>query len=357
MMDDREHDRDQRVDHLFLECLNLSPEARSTRLSEACGGDTTLRREVEELLQADERAETKFSGLLPSHAAELVRASVNPAADIRTGQQVGPFRLQKRLARGGFGTVYLAERSKPYHEQVAVKLLHADKLESPELVQRVLREMQVLSELRHPNIVNQLMAGLTDSGEPFIAMEFVDGLPLDRFCDENRLSIRARLELVQRVCDAVRFAHEHGWLHRDLKPGNILVTKDGAPKLLDFGIAKFVQYEQDENQDCLTIAPLGTPQYMSPEQIRGAEVDESSDVYSLGVMLYEVLTGVRVMSMLLRNSSSPGWEEMRRCICEVVPPRPSLAVSGEPDASAALIAANRSTRPRKTQTDPWQRPG
>lgn len=240
--------------------------------------------------------------------------------------RAGPYELLEELGRGGMGVVYLAQRADgQFEKRVAVKLLHADE-HSEEILSRFELEQQVLAGLEHPGIARLIDGGLTDEGNPFLVMELVEGIPIDRWCEERRLSVDERLSLFQEVCLAVDSAHRSFVVHRDLKPGNILVTPEGQPKLLDFGIAKVLADPSGPPQEEATRAELRpmTPAYASPEQVSGAPITTSADVYSLGVILYQLLTGR--LPLLPGEGTATAWE---RAIAEEEPPAPST-VEGLP---------------------------
>jgi serine/threonine protein kinase len=257
----------------------------------------------------------------------------------RDPESIGPYRVLERVGEGGMGTVYRAEQREPVRRIVAVKVVRPG-LDTAEVLARFDAERQALALMNHPNVARVLDAGATDVGLPYFAMEYVSGVPLTRYCDESRLTVRQRLELFLEVCQAVQHAHQKGIIHRDLKPSNILVSQsDGGPvpKIIDFGIAKATSQALTEHTLCTRSgAMIGTPEYMSPEQAStgGVDVDTRSDIYSLGVILYELLTG----SLPLDGGSlrRAGAEEMVRMIRETEPVRPSTRVGGSaPDEPAA----------------------
>ncbi|HSS49567.1 MAG TPA: serine/threonine-protein kinase, partial [Thermoanaerobaculia bacterium] len=288
------------VDRVFAAVLERPPAERPEALDAACAGDSELQREVEQLLAADER----IGSFLELPAAELL-GLVPPGGE---GGRAGPYRLLRRLGSGGMGTVYLARRDDEQYERlVAVKVLRWG-LDTPEARLQFLAERQILARLEHPNIARLYDGGTTAEGQPYLVMELVEGLPVDGFCDLQRLSVERRLQLFRRICAAVQYAHQNLLVHRDLKPANILVTAEGEPKLLDFGIAKRLEKEDRDGGDWSaggeagsgaehdgvhTLAGLRimTPLYASPEQVQGNAITTASDVYSLGVLLYELLTG------------------------------------------------------------------
>jgi len=309
-------ERWQKVREVFGEALELPADERSAHLEHACGGDEELRLEVERLLGAMAEAD----GFLEEPL--VPRSEGSPARDLYLGREVGAYRLVEHLGRGGMGVVYLATRSdEAFEKEVAIKLLPAN-CASEELVRRFRSERQILAGLEHPNIARLLDGGTTADGLPYLVMEYVDGLAIDDYCDLHGLGIRRRLELFCGVCSAIHFAHQHLVVHRDVKPSNVLVTADGVPKLLDFGIAKLLQPELAAQAlgprapGTATAQRVLTPKYASPEQIEGAAITTASDVYSLGVLLYKLLGG-RLPYRLETDSVA----ELVRAICED-PPQP-----------------------------------
>jgi serine/threonine-protein kinase len=272
------------VDRAFAAVLERPTVERPEVLDEVCAGDVELQREVAQLLAADER----IGGFLELPAGELL-GLVPPGGD---GGRVGPYRLLRRIGSGGMGTVYLARRDDDQYERlVAVKVLRWG-LDTPEARLKFLAERQILARLEHPNIARLYDGGTTAEGRPYLVMELVEGLPVDQYCDEHRLTVAQRLQLFRRICAAVQYAHQNLLVHRDLKPGNILVTAEGEPKLLDFGIAKRLEPGAGEGDDRGDRGDrIMTPLYASPEQVRGKAITTASDVYSLGVLLYELLAG------------------------------------------------------------------
>ncbi|MBW8874757.1 MAG: serine/threonine protein kinase [Acidobacteria bacterium] len=295
----------QRIKPLFAQAQVLAPEEWDGFLSACCQDDEALCRELRALLEAGRQASSDF----------LEPAAPQPVS--LAAQRIGSYQLLRRLGQGGMGEVYLACRAdEEYHKRVAIKVLRPG-MASEDLVRRFRTERQILAALDHPVIAKLLDGGTTAAGLPYFVMEYVEGQPIDRYCDGHRLTTSQRIELFCQVCEAVQFAHQNLVVHRDLKPANILVTADGTPKLLDFGIAKLLNPE-------LSPAPIGatlagrpmTPDYASPEQVRGEPITTASDVYSLGVLLYLLLSG---HPPYRASGRSPG--EMERVICETVPER------------------------------------
>ncbi|MBI1849216.1 MAG: serine/threonine protein kinase [Planctomycetes bacterium] len=291
---------------------------RTALVSEACGQDDELRRTVEDLLaRADEDALDFMEPPLPDAAHALVAHVV---ADDRVGAIVGRYRLLSVIAVGGMGTVYRAVRTDGDDDRaVALKLVRPG-MGTDDMRRRFHRERRLLANLDHPSITRLLDGGTSDDGAPYLVMELVEGEAIDRYCNDRGLSIEARLALFRRICAAVHFAHQNLVVHRDLKPSNVLVTKSGDPKLLDFGIAKLLAPGTGDRAGdaTLTAALAMTPEYSSPEQIRGEPITTSSDVYALGVILYELLAGQRPYRF------EPARRfDAERIVCEVDAPKPS----------------------------------
>ncbi len=276
------------LERLFNEALDRAPDQRAAYLAAACGDDTELRHEVERLLAANAVESMEISRIVAEGAAEA--AAVVERA--QAGARVGPWQLVRELGRGGMGAVWLAERADAeYKGHAAIKLIRPDRA-GRGLIRRFLSERQILADLHHPNIAQLLGGGTTQDGRPWLAMEYIEGEPIDAFCNRRRLDVERRIDLFRKVCAAVQFAHANLVVHRDIKPANILVTEDGTPKLLDFGIAKILDpVAAFTAVETATGAQLLTPPYASPEQIRGGPVSTATDGYSLGVVLYELLTG------------------------------------------------------------------
>ena len=241
----------------------------------------------------------------------------------KPGSRIGPYRIVREIGRGGMGAVHLAERDdEHYRQQVAIKLIKPG-LGGDVIRRRFRNEMQILAELNHPNIARLFDAGTTADGLSYLVMEYVEGSAINVYCDQHQLSVEQRLDLFRTVCEAVQYAHQHLVIHRDIKPGNILVTGEGVPKLVDFGIAKLLQRGTLASSDLTATAmPFMTPQYASPEQVRGESVTTATDVYSLGVVLYELLSGHAPY-----HFHSPVPHEVARAICDQDPERPSVAAT------------------------------
>jgi eukaryotic-like serine/threonine-protein kinase len=254
-----------------------------------------------------------------------------PVTDQMIGQRIGHYELVQEIGHGGMGTVYRAIRADDeFQAEVAIKIVNRG-MDSRLVLNRFRNERQIQARLEHPHIVRLLDGGTTDKGLPYFVMEHIQGQPLTKYCDVHQLPVSERLILFRKVCDAVSYAHQNLIIHRDLKPDNILVTAEGIPKLLDFGIAKILELpvSGDTSEPTMTMMCMGTPAYSSPEQIRGAHIGVATDIYSLGVILYELLTGRRPYRL-----DSLGWEESARVICERDATRPSAVVSSKSDAAA-----------------------
>jgi serine/threonine protein kinase/tetratricopeptide (TPR) repeat protein/TolB-like protein len=304
-----------RTKEIFTLALERKPEERPALLLELCGGDTSLRAEVESLLASHDRADRLLE--------QFVASPWQRSADVSMiGKPVGDYRVLGELGRGGTSIVYLAERAdQQFQKRVAIKMLRSAG-ESADIEQRFRAERQTLAELNHPNIVTLLDGGTTNEGFPYLVMDFVEGVAIDRYCDEHRLPIDDRLKLFRTVCEAVEYAHCCGVIHRDLKPGNILVTRDGFPRLLDFGIAKLLDPKRFALTTMVTLVGMRamTPEYASPEQMRGQPMSAATDIYSLGVLLYVLLCGRHPY-----RTADYSLLELERVVCEQEPVRPSFA--------------------------------
>ena len=308
-------ERWRRVEDLFHRAADLSPAERDALLASACAGDDGLRKEVESLLAADGDPDDVLEKAVSDAASRLREDAENES--IRVGDRIGPYSIVALIGNGGMGAVYRALRDDEFRMEVALKLLKRG-TDTESALRRFRKERQILAGLRHPNIAHLLDGGATEDGLPYFAMEYVEGRPLLDYAAS--LPIRQRLELFRSICAAVRYAHQNLVVHRDLKPGNILVTADGSPKLLDFGIAKLVDPEATGDEMMMTVAGTRvlTPDYASPEQVRGEPITIASDIYSLGVILYELLTGKRPHVI---EAYTP--QEIERAICREEPKKPS----------------------------------
>ena len=332
-----------RAKELFEAALELDSSQRASFLVEHCR-EESLRQQVEKLLINYEEAGSFLddpalnprvpapNGVVKAEASRLDSISVDllvtptsaEAEDPMVGRHLGDYKLIRRIGQGGMGAVFLASRADDeYRKQVAVKLVQPG-LDSRDLLNRFRNERQTLAGLDHPNIVKLLDGGSTQEGLPFLVMDYVEGSPIDEYCNQHKLSVDERLHLFNKVCTAVQYAHQRMVIHRDLKPSNILVVADGSPKLLDFGIAKVLNPEPSAQG--LLVTQTGTrcmtPAYASPEQMRAKQVTPATDIYSLGVVLYELLTGHRPYRLTQHTPA-----EMERAICEQEPETPSTAVS------------------------------
>ena len=321
------------VSEVFADALELPPESRAAFVAGRCAGQPGSLAAVNRLLSAERAADPAFPGSIDPEvlAAAALDASRAPA-------QVGPWRLVRELGEGGMGQVLLAERSDGQFEQRAALKLLKRGMDSDAILRRFLRERQILADLDHPNIARLLDGGLADDGRPYFVMEYVDGLAITLYADEHRLPIDDRLQLFRTVCLALEYAHRNLVVHRDLKPSNILVTSDGQPKLLDFGIAKLLSTPGGEGGALPPTdagARLMTPEYAAPEQFRGGPITTSTDVYGLGAVLFELLAGHRPHE---RPSAEVGVRPREE------EPLPLQAALSE---GAAGIAAARSTDPKR----------
>lgn len=336
---DSADERWQRIRVLFATAASMSPSERDAYLDSQCGHDMDLRSEVEALLDSM-AGDQDIRRIVNEASYDVVRS----AATARLDQRIGRYRLTELIGSGGMGNVYLAARDDDQFEQrVAVKLLPYG-IADPALVRRFQSERQTLAHLRHAHIAQLLDGGQTDDGVPYLVMEYVEGVPIDAYCDRERLSVRDRARLFQKVCEAVAYAHRNLIVHRDIKPSNILVDESGEPKLLDFGIAKALD-EATDTHAALTVAgrELMTLEYASPEQVRGDPVSTAADIYSLGVLFYRLLCG----SMPFAGRTGP--VDLARAVVEVEPQPPSVALTSgatveRGDAEAAARCRRGSVR-------------
>jgi non-specific serine/threonine protein kinase/serine/threonine-protein kinase len=310
----------KQIEDVFYAALEREPGQRAAFLDHVCAGDSSLRAEVEGLIASFERAETFIEAAIKDAVEEFS----GDDAETMVGRRIGPYQVIREIGRGGMGAVYLAARAdEQYQKRVAIKLVKPG-MDSEEILRRFRHERQILASLDHPNIARLYDGGTTEDGLPYFVMEHIEGIPIDEYGDQHKLSTVERLKLFQTVCSAVQYAHRNLVVHRDIKPSNILVTAEGAPKLLDFGIAKVLNPElssQATEATAMAQRPM-TLEYASPEQIRGEPITTASDVYSLGVVLYELLTGQRPYRV---KSRLP--HEIIQAVCEEEPEKPSTAIS------------------------------
>lgn len=326
----------------------LEPGSRAAYLEELGAADPNLREELESLL-----AQQSGSGDFLKTSAMFSLRPLNPQLDAMIGRRLGPYQVTDLLGIGGMGEVYRAFRADDeYKKQVAIKLVRAGQ-DSASVFGRFKNERQILASLDHPNIARLLDGGTTNEGVPYLAMELVEGQPIDEYCDGRKLDITERLHLFTGVCAAVQYAHSRLIVHRDLKPGNILVTAEKQPKLLDFGIAKILDpgaFGDGSAAATMTLLRVLTPAYASPEQVNGEAITTASDVYSLGVILYELLSGHHPYRVTTRTPDA-----IARAVLEVEPEKPSSVVRrteagtglSQPEITAASVSAVREGAPDK----------
>jgi len=325
--------------------LEKSDTGRIAFLDEACDSNTTLRRHVDQLLDAHKQSCAFFD-----NDALAVNPTMDCARLETVGTQIGPYKRLEQIGEGGMGVVYVAEQSKPIRRQVALKIIKPG-MDSRHVIARFEAERQTLAIMDHPNIAKVLDAGTTEAGLPYFVMELVKGTPITEFCDAQKLATRERLKLFAVLCQAVQHAHQKGIIHRDIKPSNVLVEVHDVvpvPKVIDFGVAKAMGQQLSDKTLYTGFAQMvGTPLYMGPEQAgqSSIDIDTRSDVYSLGVLLYELLTGSTPFeSETLRKA---GQEEMRRIIREVEPPRPSARISTLVANALSTVSDRRQVEPKK----------
>ena len=341
----------QRIEEAFHRLAPLPATAWADAVRLECGGNEAMAGELLALLEgsaSQDRVDGAIQDVMEDwleHGPTEGRSEPQPVGDgeIRGGRdwrdpvtptQLGPFRVLRRLSEGGQAVVYLAERETPYRQQVAIKLLKRG-MDTDEILRRLRLEGQILAQLEHPNIARLLDGGSTDDGRPFFALEYIDGLPIDSYCDRSRLDLKARLRLFCQACGAVQVAHARLVIHRDLKASNLLVTVDGEPKLLDFGIAKLLDASELDMTAARTRTGYRwlTPAYAAPEQIRGLPLTTAVDIYALGVLLYLLLTGE-----LPRKTAGAGVEELES-LTGAMPEAPSRRLRRSADAEVAACRA------------------
>ena len=322
---------------IFNAARQIADEAARERfISVSCGGDSHAARRIHDLLRAGGESASFLES--PAHVS-VVTSREKPVETV--GSMIGPYKLLQEIGEGGMGTVYLAEQTRPVHRKVALKVIKAG-MDSREIIARFEAERQALALMDHVNIARVLDAGTTESGRPYFVMEVVHGMPITRYCDENRLTPRERLELFVPVCQAIQHAHQKGIIHRDIKPSNVMVTLyDGrpVPKVIDFGVAKATEQKLTEKTLFTQYGSMvGTLEYMSPEQaeLSALGVDTRSDIYSLGVLLYELLTGTTPLGR--QRIREAGYFEILRMIKEVEPAKPSTRLSDSGEQLASISA-------------------
>jgi serine/threonine protein kinase/tetratricopeptide (TPR) repeat protein len=338
---------------LFLAALDVAPAERPAWLDRECPGDSRLRETLQRMLAAHDTHQSLLDGPgdspAPPPAADPWATSDLPTAGPDPGTVIGPYKLLEEIGEGGFGVVYLAEQTNPVRRKVALKVLKPG-MDSKQVVARFEAERQALAIMDHSNIARVFDGGTTSEGQPYFVMEFVRGVPITDFCDQNHLTPRDRLGLFVQVCGAVQHAHQKGVIHRDIKPSNVLVTRyDTTPvvKVIDFGVAKALGQGLTDKTLFTGVAQMvGTPLYMSPEQagMSDLDVDTRSDVYSLGVLLYELLTGTTPFPR--ERFRKAAYDEIRRIIREEEPPKPSTRLTESKDLLPS-VAAQRHTEPAR----------
>ena len=316
----------QQLKSIFHASLELEPNERAGFVTEACAGDPGLRNRIDRLLASHNQS----SGFLASPA--LVEAGIitteeyaeGDGSQTRVGERIGPYEIIREIGHGGMGTVFLAVRADDqYRKEVAIKLVNRG-MDTDTILRRFMMERQILANLEHPNIASLLDGGSTSDGLPYFVMEYIEGRPITEFCDARAFTTTERLELFRQVCAALQYAHQNLVVHRDIKPSNILVTAEGLPKLLDFGVAKLLSpgWATETGEATAGMVRLMTPEYASPEQLQGLPITTTSDVYSLGVVLYQLLSGHHPY-----RSTARMLEELARAILKEEPEKPSTAAS------------------------------
>ena len=328
----------------FLAAVEIPAAERAAYLTAHCGGDGELRAAIERLLAAHDQPASVFTRPAPG----MPTADYPPITE-KPGTVIGPYKLLQKIGEGGFGVVYMAEQQEPVRRTVALKIIKPG-MDTAQVIARFESERQALALMDHPNIAKVLDAGATETGRPYFVMELVKGVPITEFCDKNRLPAAERLKLFVDVCHAIQHAHHKGVIHRDIKPSNVMVTlHDGLPvvKVIDFGVAKATAQKLTEKTLFTAYGQMiGTPAYMSPEQaeMSGLDIDTRSDIFSMGVLLYELLTGTTPLSK--QQLGEAGYAEMQRLIREEDVPRPSTRLSSL-GGQATVLAGDRGTDPKQ----------
>ncbi len=336
-----------RLQDIFLAASSLEGRDREKLIKEKCGSDESLATEVRSLLLASTDGDT-IDSIAENWLGEAMVSAENTSL---IDQRVGPYKVIRELGVGGMAVVYLAERDDDqFQHQVALKVMKRDHGDGADLLRRFLSERQIMARLAHPNIAHLYDGGVLPDGSPYFVMEYVDGVRLDKACDAAKMGVRQRVEVFLKVCEAVEHAHRNLVIHRDLKPSNILLTKEGRPRLLDFGIAKIVAERQEDQVDYTRPQNVRlTPEYSSPEQIRQENVTTASDVYSLGAVLFELLTGSQIFDLKEATAGT-----METIICGQEPSRPSEAAQ-EPSVAKKLSGDLDVILLKSLQKDPARR--
>jgi serine/threonine protein kinase/tetratricopeptide (TPR) repeat protein len=328
------------IEEMFHAALAIDGQKRDAYLAEVCRGDADLRQEVQNLIAGHEAA---TASMQTAAVRESVQQALADDEILTVGQEFGPYRVIREIGRGGMGRVFLAERAdQEFHRRVAIKLIKRG-MDTDSVIRHFRNEREILASLDHPNIARLFDGGTSRDGLPYFVMEYIEGQPIDCFCDERKYSITERLQLFRKVCAAVAYAHQHLVIHRDIKPSNILVTAEGDPKLLDFGIARLLRADADAPTATMTGLQLMTPEYASPEQVLGKEASTLTDVYSLGVVLYRLLTGASPYEFRSRS-----LQEIAEAICRSEPKKPSTAaferLSGDGGATGSSAAMHEGSK-------------
>ena len=316
---------------IFERARKLEGDERRAFLDEACKTNAALRAEIQSMIEAHGQQGKFLSEPTKDQPARgLTETFDTEQLAERVGTKIGRYKLLQQIGEGGFGVVYMAEQEKPVRRKVALKIIKLG-MDTKQVIARFEAERQALAMMDHPNIAKVFDAGATDTGRPYFVMELVKGVPITDYCDRQSMPFRDRLKLFVQVCGAVQHAHQKGIIHRDIKPSNILVTHlddQPVPKVIDFGIAKATEHRLTEQTMFTELGQfIGTPAYMSPEQADpiGVDIDTRSDIYSLGVLLYELLTGVTPFD--IKTLRGAALDEIKRIIREEEPSKPSTKLS------------------------------
>jgi len=353
------HQKWTQIESILDRLLDLPEEERLKQLEKVCSGDLNLMKQVEDVLSAMKQAGDFLETPLTLDSEDMLDSISPPAPErgLKPGTKVGVYEIVRQIGRGGMGSVYLAERAdKQFKKVVAIKVVRQG-MDTEDILKRFHNERQILASLNHPNIAKLLDGGVTPDGYPYFVMEYISGIPLDVYCDRNKLTILERLQLFRVVCEAIHHAHQNLVVHRDLKPSNILITGEGQVKLLDFGVAKVLNPEISALNAIHTRSDtrILTPEYASPEQVRGEQITTASDVYSLGVVLYELLTGHRPYRL-----AGVIQKEIERVILEEEPTRPSTVITQveqtkREDGTTESVSPEQISKARNTNTDRLRR--